>query len=419
MADFTFTKLADTIGPYSVFRHASINNQGTVAFEAFLDSTLPPTGIFTTDSSGQTKTIADNSAALFTGQINPSFGTSINDHGTVGYVVSQLSPVDFSVSANSVYTSNSGQTTTIASNSGNTSTLYWSPTINNTGTVAYMATDSSYLVDGQFGPQLGPAQASIFTSSGGVSTTIASSIGDFSYFNVGLNTVGGDAPLASLTVPSINDQGIVAFNAGLDAGGQGIFTGSGGEITTIADTTSDLFKDFNFKAFSSADVNNLGTVAFLAEFDADQDGTANRGIFTSSGGQLTTLVDDSGGFSYFNSDPAINDQGLVAFWAKLDNGVEGIFTGSDPVADKLIAVGDSVFGSTVTKLSITQQGLNNGGQVAFEVELADGTKSVFRADPKVVPEPSDGIVSVLALAILFMLGWRWRNRKQFPKHAGR
>ena len=39
---------------------------------------------------------------------------------------------------------------------------------------------------------------------------------------------------------SINAQGTVAFLANLDAGGQGIFTGKGGPITTIVDTSQAL-----------------------------------------------------------------------------------------------------------------------------------------------------------------------------------
>jgi len=62
----------------------------------------------------------------------------------------------------------------------------------------------------------------------------------------------------------------------------------------------------------------------------------------------------------------------------------GIFTGGDPVADRVIAVGDALDGSTVSgfdPLSFASS-LNNAGQIAFLVRLADGRTAVYRADPK-------------------------------------
>src|ERR1044072_3719310 len=37
--------------------------------------------------------------------------------------------------------------------------------------------------------------------------------------------------------PAINGQGVVAFKAALNSGGRGIFTGNGGPLTKIVDTT--------------------------------------------------------------------------------------------------------------------------------------------------------------------------------------
>lgn len=50
----------------------------------------------------------------------------------------------------------------------------------------------------------------------------------------------------------------------------------------------------------------------------------------------------------------------------------GIYTGPDRVADKVIATGDSLFGSTVTDLAFDRDGMNNKGQIAFTAHLADG-----------------------------------------------
>jgi hypothetical protein len=154
----------------------------------------------------------------------------------------------------------------------------------------------------------------------------------------------------------------------------------------------------------SSAINDEGTVAFRAFLDA-----GGRGIFTGSGGEITTIVDDSGAFRGFNS-MALNDEGAVVFQAVLDAGGEGIFTGSDLVADKVIATGDSLFGSTVTSLFFQKNGLNNSGQIVFIAGLADGTQGVFRAEP--VPEPSEAL-GTLAFGVL---GIRYLLKRKQKKH---
>lgn len=382
MPNFTFTEISSP-SPYGIARQASINNNGTVAFEGFLSQALPPTSIFTTDSSGQTTTIVDNSADFFQGGvIHAPVGTSINDEGTVAYAQTDLDQ-NFIPRYNGVFTSSSQNSVIDSTNSPYS--FFWSPAINNKGTLAFLA--------GQGDPNTG--QAGIFTLSNGTLTNIADSSGVFSQFNVGFNTVRGNSPLSIYTVPSINESATVAFNAGLDVGGQGIFTGTSEGTTTVADSTGV------FDLFSSADINNQGTVAFLAQLD-DQ----STGVFTSTDGQISTLADTSGSFSSFLSDPSLNNQGEVAFQATLDNGITGIFTGADPVANKVIGIGDELFGSTVTNLLITQQGLNDQGQLSFAVGLADGRESIVFAQP--VPEPGESMVLALALGIMFIFGWRRR-----------
>jgi hypothetical protein len=71
----------------------------------------------------------------------------------------------------------------------------------------------------------------------------------------------------------------------------------------------------------------------------------------------------------------------VAFAATLSAGGGGVFTGGDPAADKVIATGDELDGATVTEVHLFRQGLNDNGQVAFFARLDDGTSGIFRADP--------------------------------------
>ncbi len=99
----------------------------------------------------------------------------------------------------------------------------------------------------------------------------------------------------------------------------------------------------------------------------------------------TTFANNDGSFRNFAGN-SINNRGTVTFLARLDAGGSGVFTGPDPVADKVIATGDPLLGSTVANLAISQSepgvGLNEKGQIAFFAELANGTQGIYRADPK-------------------------------------
>jgi hypothetical protein len=79
------------------------------------------------------------------------------------------------------------------------------------------------------------------------------------------------------------------------------------------------------------------------------------GIFTSRGGPVTTVADSTGPYSSFR-EPSLNDLGDVVFTADLDefgpNGVQiqGVFTGPDPVADKVLQAGDLYEGLQVSSV---------------------------------------------------------------------
>ena len=106
----------------------------------------------------------------------------------------------------------------------------------------------------------------------------------------------------------------------------------------------------------------------------------------------------------FARSPSLNNSGTVAFRAFLDTGEDGIFTGPDPLADKVIGTGDPLFGSTVTsslhRLRIAQRQRPN----RLHYGLADGRLGIARADPLVIPEP--GTLSLLVAALLGAMLWR-------------
>jgi hypothetical protein len=122
-------------------------------------------------------------------------------------------------------------------------------------------------------------------------TNIADSSGQFSGFN---------------PIPSMNNSGTVAFIASLDTGESGIFSGSGGPTTTLYDTSGPFSGFGGFDSFfniTGPSLNDSGTVAFIASLDAGE-----QGIFTGSGGPPTTIVDTSGPFARFDAPSLVNSR---------------------------------------------------------------------------------------------------------------
>ncbi|WP_226587672.1 DUF7453 family protein [Microseira wollei] len=62
----------------------------------------------------------------------------------------------------------------------------------------------------------------------------------------------------------------------------------------------------------------------------------------------------------------------------------------------------------MTALGFSRQGLNNSGQIAFGVYLADGRQAIFRADPQAVPEPAS-VLGLLAVGAFGATSWRHKQ----------
>jgi len=438
MASFDFTQLSSSNQLDGRFANPSINDAGTVTYEGFqgvctsiggdclqTGTNTPPNAIYTSTDGSSNRIVDRSSYDGFSGfNSGVFFSASTNNAGTTvsaasGFNSGQLAAAGpsavLSITGGSIsnvaYSSTPFGITLVnpagpfdTSNLAATGQFDSAPGINNQGTIAYIAGNSDGTTD-------------LYTkSSNGSVTTIAntgsnSNLKDF--YLGGVNVSRGQGPFASYTLPSINASGTVAFNADLKGGGRGLFTSSGGAITPVVDTSSGLFTKF-----SVATLNDSGTLAFDA-------GLANGGsaIYTSSGGKLTTIADTSGLFQDLTlSDVAINQKGQVAFLGQLKDGTVGIFDGSNPVTDKVIAVGDKLGNYTVQNLFVSHEGLNNSGQLAFDATLGDGngntTEQIFLADPTnptAVPAPNS--VPLLGISILVMIAYRWRRGKQSVKQA--
>jgi hypothetical protein len=366
---YTFTSIAETGGLISGLSFTpTISGDGTVAFLALVSP--GPIGIFA-GTGGPLTTIAAPSPFGGGGFGVPPFS---NVAGTVVFYATAPSGVPFGI-----FTGNGGPLTPLY-NSSAFRALGTAPTLNSAGTAAFVAD-----------PGAG-APSGVFTGNGGPVTAIADSL---TFFNFRIS-------------PLVNDAGTVVFVAQEVAGGAtGVFTGAGGPVTTVAVTGT---------RFSAIDqypsMNDSGVVAFSGGLAA-----GGEGVFTAGGGGIATVADTSGAFSGFagfslGSGPSINNAGTVAFFATLDAGGSGIFTGSDPTADAVIRTGDALFGAPVTALDFFR-GLNDAGQMAFIAELADGRQVVVRADPaQVGAVPGPSALALLAIGTLALAGYRWKRRRR-------
>ena len=343
---------------------ASMNQQGVVAFIAFTDATTR--GVFSGSGSALAPIASEDGVAI--GFL--SGRTSINGDGVV---VFQGTTPGF---VTTIWSGSGGPVATLYDTSHTFSDLL-DPQINDAGQVAFRA---DYAAGGRailLGDGSGHAPA----------------------------TIANEMALPSLgRISDLNASGVTAFLAdGSSFGTRLVVRGGVGSVDTI--TEAGELGDTLGTVDGDVTLNDAGVVACAGSFGPA--GHEKKGVFTGSGGPLSPVADSTGVYATLQH-PRINNSGEVAFQADLDLGAgAGIFTGADPVANKVIQSGDALFGSTVAQVELS--GFNDAGQVAFEAQLADGRSVVARADP--VPEPQAPLASALALGSLAAL----RSRRTGPR----
>jgi hypothetical protein len=186
---------------------------------------------------------------------------------------------------------------------------------------------------------------------------------------------------------SMNELGQVAFETGLNnAPVSGIFLSNpDGTFRTIVDNSGGLLG-------GDPSLNIFGRVAFVGE-RLDENFNQIFSINTSRGGAVTTVAETSpGGYASFD-EPSLNDVGQVAFGADVqpDPNVfitfQGVFTGPDPVRDKVLQAGDRFRGAPITSVRMCAEGLNNLGQIVMNVDTENPNtfelrRFVVRATPR-------------------------------------
>jgi hypothetical protein len=328
---FSWTVIATTGERFSDFAPyvASVNDAGTVAFQAALRG--GGTGVFT--GSGGAVAEAAGPALLAGVTSHPD----LNGAGAMSFYG------DLPGGGQGVFLLRAGRLQTIADTRGPFSSIGpLGPTMNEDGTVAFRA-DRTAGVSG------------IFAGDGAAVATVADTDGPWSQFH---------------GLPVINRRGTVVFRADRRDGVQGIYAGRGGSIGTVAET-GDIFE--TLAPFPS--VNDHGTVAFAATLRA-----GGAAVLTADEGRTTRIVDTDGAFEACRG-ALITNAGAVVGIATPRGGSLGLFAGPDPEADRILAVGDPLLGSTVAELASNPVSVNATGNVAIRARLTDGRQLILRADP--------------------------------------
>jgi hypothetical protein len=353
--NYTFTSVIDNTGPFSDFGAVAINNSGVVAFRG--DMTSGVEGIYRTDGT-TTVTIADTSTGEFAFHVGSTSLVSlpaIDDDGTVAFFIYD--------NYNPSIQTGSGAATAIIVESGDTNCPFYvawdNPSIRNS------VVSFSGQLKGSGSNLLGPQGVFTEGAGGGAYTTIAQEGGKF----LTGSPFGGT---------SVNAEGQVAYCGYLADGTVGVFVGPDG-ATNLAQTGSGS----QFSALDSfPKISDSGAVVFWATLT-----NFSEGDFISSNGVVTQIT-VAGGGAVEDQFPSINAAGTVACFGSLSNGQSAVLAGTGPVVDKVVAEGDSLFGSTVIGLgSPGNNGLNNNGQIVFPYSLSNGVQGIAIATPTNGPPP--------------------------------
>jgi hypothetical protein len=309
-AAYSLISLTDSSGPGATVRHVGLNNSGNVVIDWVLD-----TGSESIDIYGQNaRNIAFGGPQAQTPFFNVSdpsinnlgqlsfFGVPYPDKPTLVQLLRDTAGVEIPVQSFS-----------------STDTIGNATSINNSGVIAYRA-------------NVGGTGSKIFRSDGSIIAQV------------------GTNGFTSFLDPVINKNGQVAFHAVRNSL-TGIYLGDGTNILTVADSSSVISN-----VFSNPAINDNGQVVFSATLTA-----GGKAVYIGDGTTLAPLVDTNGAFNDF-SWTSINNSGQVAFVGFPDAGQAGIYiTSIGGTPERVVGVGDSLFGSTVTSAFFYTDGLNDSG----------------------------------------------------------
>jgi len=349
-ASYSLQQIAGTSDGYSWFGTPEINNNASLVFTAGFNGGAN-TGIFLS-SGGTLQKIVDNTGDVFGVGVG-----RLNNSDVVAFDVSMR----IGAGPDQIRTYNHGVYETVV-------TRYLLGDINDSGTVSY----ASNISGGHYG----------FLTRGAAGTTVI---------------VGASAsdPVPTY-IGQMSADGSVPFGAYGPGGVVTLYLGNGGPLSTIATTAPG-------GGFSSIDdfepvINKAGVVAFWGTST-----TQGAGYFLANGSTIEKLSFNSG-ISPISRSLSLNSDLEYSFLgsrydAETHSFYSGVFVHANGSDEEVIKVGDALFGSVVTNISVSSQALNDGGQVAFVATLGNGAKAVVLATP--VSEP-EGLALYLGGLLLLM-----------------
>ncbi|WP_156826615.1 DUF7453 family protein [Marinobacterium rhizophilum] len=361
---FEFSKIAessqtDSDKPFVIIFHYALNNNGDVAFQGrrrtngtFVD------GLYRGDGVGFYPVLEPDETGF--PQIPLQSRVGINDNGVVSGLASDEF-YNFSVWA----ITSGGVINTIE---GNISPEFTAADINSSGQIASRrnAFDSIIISDGVKETDLGP-----YARAGGIGKVVVNDVGQAAHLFV----------FDSIREPIYvyrYESGAAPISTAIDV--------SDGISTVIANDT------IGFNIFGNASLNTgsgsetVGNIMLVTD-----DGT-----FTVAGSEYDP-------FTKFHFGTSLNNNNMVSFIASTDiDGVErqGIFVRAptDSALVEVVTEGDSLNGLEVTRFSgLDTEALNEVGQIAFVAWLSDGSRAVYRADPKQGVMPGRPVIPDLEL----------------------
>ncbi len=338
-APYQFTKIADTrTGVFRGFHlSTSIDEKGIVLFRANLVDGSQ--GIFKADGSITTQ-IANTSEKFETFRGAPA----VSGNGQIVFFGSRPGG-EFGYSRATDVTGNFLYSNKDFADLGDL-------VINNDGTVAFKGTRAK-----------GRKQRrQVFLGNGGRPVPIPSSQN---------NQVG---------MLSLNNLGQVAFSTGSK-----VYVSDGETTTLLTDGDKHYF------LFYRPVINDHGMVVVQTASELP-DGWIDKHLLAIVDGEVHVLASTQGPFQDLLSSHALNNHGHVVFSAVTDSGITGIFAGPNPMTDAVVKQGDQLFGTRIVEGPVlSNRGFNDAGQIAFYARLEDGTEGIYRADPNFAP--STGILT--------------------------
>ena len=173
---------------------------------------------------------------------------------------------------------------------------------------------------------------------------------------------------------SLNNHGQVAFSTG-----DKVFVSDGQTTTLLTDGDEQYF------LFYRPVINDEGMVVVQTASELP-DGWVAKHLVAIVDGHIHLLASTQGLFQDLVSAHAVNNHGHVVFSAVLASGISGLFVGPNPETDIVIKQGDQLFGIRIVEGPVlSNRGFNDAGQIVFYARLEDGTEGIYRADPTTSP----------------------------------